>query len=410
MTVLVQEGMRAGALGLSANRIMSHRSLTGDQVPGTFASELELTLLAKAMGETGTGVFQIIPGGSLILDGVEHDPFNHQDEIAMLARISRFSGRPVTFSLFQIAAEPDEWRTSFEISRRENAAGAQIFPQIGTRQSGLLMSLEGYHAFMRRPTYIGLRSLSATERLQALNRPEIKAAILSETDLADPAPSSMENFIPNYVRTMYDRIFPLGLPINYEPTINQSVSGIAKAAGKSAEYVLYDMLLDCEGTNVIMCGENNYVDFNFDAVREMFLDPLSVHGLSDAGAHVKFTCDASFPTHILSYFVRDRTRGERIPLELAVAKLTSRNAGLYEMNDRGRIAPGLRADLNVIDLGQLRLDLPVMHKDLPLGASRILQASHGYRATFVKGIKTRDRDEYTGERPGRLLSGRAYSA
>ncbi len=411
MGALVKEAMAAGAMGLSTNRIFGHRSLTGDQVPGTFASEEELTVLMSAMGASGAGVLQLIPGGCMGgSDGHPADAQSHDEEVAMMGRLSRSSARPITFTLFQTPDAPGYWREAVAKTDAENAAGAQLFPQISGRPPGLLISLSGYHPMLRRETFLELRRLPLEARVAEMRKPEVKAKILSDRDIPDENPGSMENFICSLAQSAIGGFYSLGADVNYEPDPSETVAARAKAKGQSEQSVLYDLMLEHGGLNMLATSIVNFADRNLDATREMLMHPSTVSGLSDAGAHVKFICDASIPTFVLSYMVRDRTKGGRVPLETAVRKLSAANADLYGMHDRGRIAAGRRADINVIDLERIRLGLPAMHYDLPNGSSRILQPAHGYRATFVNGVMTRANDEDTGARPGRLVENAAAAS
>jgi N-acyl-D-aspartate/D-glutamate deacylase len=410
MAALVEEGMRAGALGLSTNRISGHRGLSGKQVPGTFAEQDELLALARAMGATGAGVLQAVPGESVGMNPeAGEDPWRNAEEIAMLGRISRATGRPVTFSMAQTYEDPVLWRQTLKNAEREIANGAQLHPQFAARPPGIICGLNAYHIFQRRETFLWLREMPRDHMIAEMRKPEVKSAILADRNVPDERPGSMENMIPEMLGNLTGRFFSIGDPVDYEPLPERTVAAVAAARGESEESVLYDCLLEADGRNFMLMPFLNYVDGNHDAIREMFSHPRTISGLSDAGAHVKLICDASLPTYSLTHWVRDRSRGERLPLGFVVHKLTSHNADLHQMRDRGRIAPGLRADLNVIDLEALTLNLPHMRWDLPTGAGRLLQPAHGYRATFVAGVQTVSDDEDTGARPGRLLGTAAYA-
>ncbi|THD78552.1 MAG: D-aminoacylase [Phenylobacterium sp.] len=403
---LVLEGMRAGAVGLSTNRAIGHRALSGEPVPGTFAAENELSAMVKAMGSTNAGLLQLIPGGGMGAPaGVGADWTGFQDEVPLMGRLSRLSGRPVTFTMFQLPDDPEGWRQNMAMTLAENANGAQICPQISARQLGMLTSLSSYHPLMRRETYLKIRHLPLAERVREMRKPEVKAAILSDRDILDENPGSTENFLCILLRDNLSRLFPLGEHVFYEPDLGDTIGGIAQRTGESEASIFYDRMLDLDGRAILMQFDANYKYGNFDVVHEMISHPATVNALTDAGAHVRYICDASTPTHTLSYFCRDRTRGAKLPLEVAVAKQSSKAADLYGMSDRGRLVAGKRADINVIDFERLKLDLPEMHYDLPSGAGRFLQKAQGYRATMVKGVVTRENDEDTGQRPGRLVRG-----
>jgi N-acyl-D-aspartate/D-glutamate deacylase len=274
-----------------------------------------------------------------------------------------------------------------------------VAPRAGT----VLTTLAGYHLFMQRPTYLRLANLPFEKMVAELRRPEIKAAILSETDAVDDRPGSMQNILPPIFARTLALTFEMGQPLDYEPTLDQSLACRAAAAGRNEHEFLYDFLLKDDGRAVGVFLGANYVDGNLDACRSMLLDPHTVSGLSDAGAHVNFICDMSNPTFHLTHWVRDRTRGEKLPIEAVVAKATSKVATTFGLNDRGVIAVGKRADLNVVDLDNLTIQRPTMHHDLPAGGSRFLQPATGYLATVAHGEQIRDHDEDTGARPGRVV-------
>jgi N-acyl-D-aspartate/D-glutamate deacylase len=227
-----------------------------------------------------------------------------------------------------------------------------------------------------------------------MREPEVRAAILAEDDLVP---------MPAYVGMGLDRIFSLGDPPEYEPDPSTSVAAQAERLGVDPFELLYDLLLADEGRNLLMRPLLGYSDFDLEPVREMLLHPATVLGIGDGGAHVSVICDASTPTWMLTHWVRDRSRGERLPIEVVVQKMTKNNAELYGFDDRGVVAPGMRADLNVIDLDRLNLHAPEFRNDLPSGAKRLVQEAEGYVATIVAGTVTRRDDTDTGARPGGLV-------
>lgn len=274
---------------------------------------------------------------------------------------------------------------------------------VAPRGGTVLTTLRGYHLFMQRPTFLRHKGLPLARLVAELRRPEVKAAILAETDVRDERPGSMENALPPFFRTALHRTFPMTDPIDYEPLPSSALAAQAVAAGRDPEELLYDYLLGDEGNAVAVVFGANYVDGNLDACREMLLDPNTVSGLSDAGAHVNFICDMSNPTFHLTHWVRDRTRGERLPIETVVAKATAIPAGLYGFTDRGTLEVGKRADLNLVDLDRLHIDIPRLRNDLPAGGQRFLQLASGYLATIVNGVAVREHDADTGARPGRVV-------
>jgi N-acyl-D-aspartate/D-glutamate deacylase len=404
MAKLVGEAMEAGALGFTTSRTIGHRSLSGKPVPGTFAAEDELEAIAKAMGR---GVFEAIPAGTVgALEALGGERAKPLDEVLMFAELSRKSGRPVTFTTVKIAEDVDHWRDVMNAVSAENARGAKLRPQVAPRAVTVMTSLGTYHMFMRKATYLrDLAHLALPERVREMRKPEVKAAILADRSVKSENAGSMESVVGLYARAL-NATFPLTFPINYEPERSESVVGRARALGVSAESLMYDLLLEDEGRAFYAVFGSNFAKANLDASMDMLVHPDSVTGLSDAGAHVNFICDCSMPTFHLTHWVRDRSRGPRLPLELAVHKLTKNNADLYGMTDRGSVEIGKRADINVIDLENLTIQAPFVRHDLPAGGSRILQPSTGYAATLVNGIVVRLNDEDTGERPGRLVRSR----
>jgi N-acyl-D-aspartate/D-glutamate deacylase len=403
MEALTSDAVRAGALGFSTSRILGHRAMSGYQVPGTFAAEDELAAIAGGLRAGGGAVLQAIPAsaiGEIVGMGPEQAPV--LAEVAMLGRLSREFGVQVTFSTFQINDAPDLWRSILAAVAVENADGARLAPMIGPRGGTVLTTLCGYHLFMQRPTYLRLAHLPLDKLVAELRRPEVKQAILAETDVAHERPGAMQNILPPVLASALPLTFRLTDPVDYEPPLDQSFASLADARGVHPHEFLYDYLLEDGGTAVGVFFGANYVEGNLDAARHMLVDPHTVSGLSDAGAHVNFICDMSLPTFHLTHWVRDRRRGERVPIQDAVAKATGVPARVFGLSDRGTIEVGKRADLNIIDLDRLRIERPMLRHDLPAGGQRFLQPASGYIATLVRGVLTRDHDEDTGARPGRV--------
>ena len=405
MAAIVEEGLRAGAVGFSTSRIMGHRSIRGEPVPGTFAAEVELFAIAAAMKRAGSGVFQIIPSGTLGGGGAVAEHSTLESEIDLICRLSLASGRPATFTLFETADDPSRWREVIRLVKEGNAAGARVFPQVGSRPTGLVFGIGSYHPFMAKPTFIHLRRLPRAEMLAELRKPEVKARILGEQNVPQEFPGKMESVIVTANLPM-EMTFALTPESSYEPTFEESFAVLAKAAGYAdPSSYLYDYLVAGDGDAFAIVFFTNYAGFNLDPVREMQLDDSTVVGLSDGGAHVGLIFDAVNPTYQLTYWARDRVRGETIPLAHVINRQTARNADLFGFTDRGRIAVGMRADINVIDFERLKMGEMALHADLPAGGSRLLQAAHGYRVTMIGGVVTRRDDEDTGARPGRLVRG-----
>ncbi len=395
MAAHVRDSIAAGAIGVSTSRSLNHRTLDGELVPGTFANSDELVGLAQAMVDAGGGLFEAVPSGE-----TGDDRAMVVGEIELLAEVSKRTGAPVSFLMVQSSGAPDLWAEQLDLVRRFNAEGASLVPQVAGRPGGMLIGAATYHGLMRRPTFRRLeQELSYDDLLVELRKPEVRTAILSEEDLpADP--NRQYEGIAESMAFMFERLFVLGDPPDYEPTRDRSIAGIAEATNTDPWEVLYDVI----ASGALLLGAfTNYANASQDHLKVMLEHPDTVVGLSDGGAHVRFICDASLPTYMLTHWTRDRTRGDTLPLESIVQKQTAATAAVVGLTDRGTIEVGKRADLNVIDLDNLRLDPPRPVDDLPAGGRRILQAAHGYAATIVNGVVVRRADTDTGARPGRLV-------
>lgn len=398
---IVRDGLKAGALGFSTSRTIGHRSVLGEPIPGTFAEKAELMAIGQAMKEAGKGVFQAVPAG-VVGDIAGPEKWTTEQEVELFAEIAKASGRECTFTLVQNANRPDQWRNCLEIVERANAEGTVITPQIATRPIGFVTSLRSYHMFMRREAYLKIAALPFDEMLREMKKPEVKAAILASKDIPPDQPGVMAG-VYGLMAMAAPNMFPIEMPINYEPEASQNMSALAAAAGKDIVDFVYDYLTAGEGDQFAILLGANFVDGSFSVMEEMIPHPNTTIGLSDAGAHVNLIFDAVGPTYQLTHWVRDRTRGNRFPIELIVAKQTQTNASLFGLHDRGSLEVGKRADMNLFDLAKLGLGKLEVHHDLPAGGSRILQSAQGYLNTFVAGVKTRENDQDTGARPGRVI-------
>lgn len=401
MAKYVQEAVEAGALGFSTSRTLGHRAMNGEPVPGTFAAEDELFGLGRAMARGGTAVFELAPMGA-----AGEDIIAPKTEVEWMRRLAADIDRPVSFALIQVDAAPNLWREIMAESLAAHEAGAPIYPQIAARPFGMLLGFPGHHAFSKRPTYVKLASkLSPAELAVELQKPEVRAAILSETDLP-PDPTKLFDGLNSLAQGMVDRTFRLGSPTDYEPTPDQSVAAIAKQRGVDPLEALYDLYAEFNAGAMLMVPFFNYSDGNHDAIREMLLHPAGVSGLSDGGAHCGMICDASYPTYLLSHWAKGRTRGPGLPLEYVVKKQSLDTAMLYGLTDRGVIAEGKKADINIIDMNAIDISMPNMAYDLPAGGKRLLQTATGYVNTIVSGVVTRRNGVDTKARPGKLVRGR----
>jgi N-acyl-D-aspartate/D-glutamate deacylase len=402
MAALVKQALEAGALGFSTSRTLVHRAVDGEPVPGTFAAEDELFGIGRVLGEVGHGVFELAPAGVM-----GEDLAAPEKEVDWMRRLSAQIGRPVSFALSQHDVDKEQFRHILARCREANAGGARLVPQVGSRPTMLLIGHQTFHPFSNRPTYKQLESLPLPERVARLRDPAVRRRILDEkNEPTDPRLAVVMALIEQGLH----RVFPLGDPPDYEPPPETSIRARAQREGRDAFEVLYDAMLELDGRQLLMLALLSYCDGDLEALRAMLQHPDSVFGLGDGGAHCGAICDASMTTFLLSHWARDRQRGPRLPLEWVVRKMTRDTASLYGLRDRGLVAPGFKADLNVIDAGRVQLALPEVVHDLPGGARRLVQRARGYTATLVSGVVTWREGEQTGALPGRLVRGPVAAA
>ncbi|WP_439365366.1 N-acyl-D-amino-acid deacylase family protein [Bradyrhizobium sp. DASA03005] len=387
MAKLAGEAVRAGALGFSTSRTLNHRTSTGDFTPTLKAGEDELTAIAGAMHRQGRSVLQFVLDLSTI----------HED-LPMMLRVADSTKCPISFSITQNDKAPNRWRQTLDEINAAARRGLSITAQIAARPVGLLLGLElSRNPFQTHPSYKAIAHLPLKERLMQLRQADMRKAILSETATATDDPL--------FFRPNYDKMFLLGDPPDYEQPPENALGPRARQQGRQPEELAYEAMLSDDGRGMLYVPFLNYSDGNLDATREMLLDPQSVPGLSDGGAHCGIICDASFPTYLLTHWTRDRTRGEKLSIPFVVAAQSRKTALSVGLTDRGLIAPGYKADVNVIDYDRLHLHPPKVHYDLPVGGRRLLQDVDGYEATIVSGVVTRRHGEATGRRPGKLIRG-----
>ncbi len=386
MARLAADGIRAGALGFSTSRTINHRTVAGDNTPTLGAAEQELIEIAAAVGETGSGWLQVIS-----------DFDEPAEEMAMLRRLVGAAGRPMTITVLQRDKRPELWRETMADIAEANAQGAQIFDQVLTRPTGVMLGFEiSLNPFMACEAWAGMKDLPHEEKLVHLRRPEFRAAMLSERQ--------GEHIMRSRVLT-WERIFPLGDPPDYEPSAETSIAARAAREGRTPEEVGYDLLLENDGKTILYRPLSNYAHGDLETVAEMMRHPNSLVGLGDGGAHVGVLTDASAITFMLTHWTRDRTRGDRLPLPWAVRRLSHDNARAIGLNDRGLLAVGKKADINVIDYDRLSIGAPEVLYDLPAGGKRMVQRTTGYDATIVAGEIVYRHGRATGALPGRLVRG-----
>lgn len=388
MRRLAKEAVIAGALGFSTSRTLNHRTSDGQPTPTLTASEAELMGIADGLREAGRGVLQFVSDFN--------DP---QKEAAMLRRIVEASGRPLSVSLAQADVAPEGWRALLGAIESAKNEGLPMRAQVAPRPVGVLLGLElTLNPFSAHPSYQAIASLPLDKRVEALWDPDFRAKLLSEQPVTD------NPFLKVMLRS-FGKMFQLTDPVNYEPGPEQTLEYMAKAQRTSPEEVALDLMLERNGRGMLYLPFLNYSQGSLEPVRAMMESPATLPGLSDGGAHVGMICDGSFTTTLLTHWARDRTRGPKLPLEYLVQRQSHDTAKWMGLHDRGVIAPGYRADLNVIDLANLKLHLPEVQYDLPAGGRRLMQRASGYTATILRGEVTHRNGDPTGVKPGRLLRG-----
>ncbi len=401
MARIVQEAREAGAVGFSTSRTMGHKARDGEPVPGTFANTDELNAIADALTAAGGGIFEVAP--EVLPSGGDQPTMGMTEELQWMGDLALRTQLKVTFLLLQYATMPDTWRQALDFSADVMAQGGWLRPQVAARPFGMMVGWAGYHPFLKRPTFIELAaSCSLPELKRELAKPEIRERILAEHD--EPVNSSVQfDGLGPALGMILHNVFSMGDNVDYEPTSDMSVKALAEAAGVTPLEMAYDLLNEKNGDAFLMFPTLNYVGGNHDVIHEMITHPVAINGLSDGGAHVRMICDASIPTYLLTHWARDRDRGPKISVEEAVRLQTTATADVLGFHDRGTVAVGKRADINVIDFDNLHINPPHAVNDLPAGGRRLLQTADGYVATVVNGVVTRRDGVDTGARPGRLV-------
>jgi N-acyl-D-amino-acid deacylase len=393
MSEVVREGVKAGALGLSTSRTLVHRTRDKAYVPGTFAAIDEMIGLGRGLGEAGHGVFEII-------SDITGDDAN----LEWMARLSAETGRSISLAALISRRSGMGMRGVLEFVERSNAQGAHMMAQVAARPAASLMSLQSsVHPFSTHRSYRQLMAgLNHEERVARMRDPQVRAQILND------APAVKEEQTLGMVAG-FQHHFSLGDPPDYEPTADKSIMERAKRSHRTPQEIAYDTLLERDGREIIYMPLA-YKSYSFDSILPQLTNPNTVLSLSDGGAHCGVICDASMPTYLLTHWVRDRDRGGRIPLEMAVKRQTHDTAQLYGLGDRGMLVPGMKADINLIEFDRLQLHPPEMVFDLPANGRRFVQRADGYKFTIVSGEVTFQDGESTGAMPGKVVRGGAAAA
>jgi len=389
MRALTAEAMLAGALGFTTSRTLNHRTVKGDPTPSLRATHEELMGIARGMKDAGSGVFE------LISDFDNPDPVT---EFGMIRGLVAESGRPLSLSLAQAGKSADGWKALLGMIESASKDGLPIRGQVAPRPIGLLLGLQGtLNPFVAHEAFAAIRDKPLAEKVAAMRDPIFRARIMAENDAKQTHPLAR--------RVMqFDQIYPLGNPPNYEPPRETAIAMQAERTGRDAAELAYDMLLEDEGRAFLFSPFANYTNYNLDCCGEMIAHPDTVMGLGDGGAHVGIISDASYTTYLLTHWGRDRAHG-RFDLGYLVKRLTSETARAVGLMDRGILAPGMKADINVINFDKLRVNAPTMAFDLPAGGKRLLQGADGYVATIVSGNVTYRDGKETGALPGKLVRG-----
>ncbi|MBA4086993.1 MAG: amidohydrolase [Novosphingobium sp.] len=392
MAEIVEEGVRAGALGFSTSRTVIHKSVDGEVVPGTTATAEELIEIGRAMGRVGHGVFEMAS-----------DMRREWNEFGWMGALSRETGLPVTYAALQSIAKEMPLEEQIAEMRRENAQGANIVAQIALRGNGVIMAWQGtIHPFRFRPSYAAIADLPWDQQLAQLKDPAFRGKVLSE---ANEYPESDIIGLLMMISEGWHNQFIMDDGFDYEPQAEASILHRARQAGVEPAAYAYDRLMESDGTGFIYLPILNYADGNLDFLEALQASEDTVNSLSDGGAHCGTICDAASPTFMLQHWVRDRQRGGRISLEHAVKRQCHDTARLYGLDDRGVLAPGYLADINIIDFDNVKLLKPWLAFDLPAGGKRLLQKAEGNDYTLKGGKVTFRKGEWTGATPGVLIRG-----
>jgi len=390
MRRLTREAVEAGALGVTTSRNLAHRTKAGKYAPSVKTEEAEVLALADGLRDAGRGVFQLVPNFAI-------DPEN---QISLITEIARRSGRPTSFTFMQMAEQPDGWRVFLQGLEDARDEGLTIRGQIIPRPTGALFGLDlSFHPFALNPSYQPIASLPLAEKVAAMRDPQLRRRLLAEK------PDDPNGFL-RWVVSGHENVFVLGDPPNYHPSADESIAARARAAGTDPRELIYDALLAREGREILFRPLGNATGERFEgAGLDLLGSDLTVLGLGDGGAHYGMICDASYPTYFLTYWVRDAGPERQVDLPRAVRMLSRETAETVGLLDRGSVAVGYKADLNVIDFSKLRLHAPEVRYDLPAGGRRIVQQADGYDATVVSGVATYRDGVPTGRLPGRLVRG-----
>jgi N-acyl-D-amino-acid deacylase len=395
MSALTEAALRAGAVGFSTSRTYVHRSRDGRNIGTLSASERELQGIVGALKRAGRGVIQLISDAYLTAD----DDFAAA-ELRLIRGLAQTSGRRLSFTVQQTDEAPDRWRGIFEEIDAMVADGLDVRAQVAPRPVGAMLSFASTtNPFILTPTYREINAGGVEARLRALVSADVRERILAEHGAYTPGGFAGQ------LTSGFDRMFRMTDPVDYEPTPAASIAAEAQRTNKSPAEHCFDVMLEAEGRRILYMPLINYARGDLDDVYGMMKGAHTLYGLSDGGAHCGTISDASFPTTTIGLWSKGSKSGHSFPVETLVHGYTQRNARHVGWRDRGVIAPGYLADLNVIDLGALALSPPEIVQDLPAGGTRLVQKARGYHHTVKSGVVTFEQGEWTGATPGGLLRG-----
>ena len=391
MANIVEEGLRAGALGFSTSRTVLHKSIDGELVPGTTATPEELIGIGRGMARVGHGVFEM--ASDLIPEWNEFD---------WMGDLSRETGLPVTFTALQSPIKAMSFDDQMAQMREQNAQGANILAQISMRGTGLILGWRcTFNPFSFKPSWAEVADLEPTAQHERLSDPAFRAKLIAEESVY---PDSDIQILAEMMAGAWTMQYELSDGFNYEPTAAESIAGLAAAANQSPEEFAYDLMMRDGGNGFIYFPLLNYADGNLNFLEPILQSDDCINSLSDGGAHCGTICDAASPTFMLQHWVRDR-EGFRLTLSEAIKRQCADTAKVYGLDDRGILAPGYLADINVIELDKIGMSRPWVANDLPAGGKRLLQSATGYKATFKSGVMTFDNGKHSGATPGGLIRG-----
>ena len=386
MKRIVQEAVKAGAYGFSTSRTEKHNDVNGNLTPSITAHKNELVEIAKSLGDINQGVLQGIS-----------DFYDFDSEFDIFKSMSEESGRPISITVEQQDARPEWWEQLLDGIEEAQSEGINMYGQVPPRATGILMGLTAtLNPFRFHPAYMEIAELPLDERVQVMKTDEFREKLLNQEGVSI-------NPLVDEIVTSYGKMFKLGEPANYEPDPKDSFKSLALSSNMTAEEIAYEAMLEKEGRALIYHPLFNYQTGDLSLVEKMLKHPYTISGLGDAGAHCGAISDASFPTTLVQHWSRDRSRGNKLPLEKVIKMQTSETANLLGIKDRGIIEEGYKADINVIDYEKLTLHEPEIINDLPAGGRRLVQKASGYDYTIVSGEIAFIKGEATGALNGRLI-------